>query len=113
MCEYENSLNLQLAWNRLKNDKRKRCFITHPFIIQLIENDLENWFYFINNRVANGYNPSPAVICYEPKPGWLLRPGCSLHVDDELVYTAILGSLFPCIEQSVRWSQGLRIHHMY
>jgi hypothetical protein len=102
----ELGYDLQLAWRRLKSDWKDRCFINHPFLLQLIELDSDGWLNDLNNSIGGGYNPSPATVCYEPKPGWLLRPGCALRPNDELVYTAIVGSLLPKIEPALRWAQG-------
>lgn len=98
--------NLELAWKRLKLDRKDRCFVSHPFLIQLIEQDLNGWLTRIAENLSVGYNPMSAVVCYEPKPGWLLRPGCTLRIEDELVYTATLGFLLPKIEIILRWAQG-------
>ena len=102
----ESGYDLQLAWKRLKNEWKDRCFINHPFLLHLIELDSESWLSELQDLLRGRYNPSPAIICYEPKPGWLLRPGCSLRINDELAYVAIVGCLLPKIEPALRWAQG-------
>ena len=101
-CNYD----LTLAWKRLKGDRRDRCFITHPYLIELIEQDLDGWLSSVAEILSQDYRPSPAAVCHEPKPGWLLRPGTHLRIKDELVYTALAGRLYPKIEGALRWSQG-------
>ena len=38
--ELADSLNLELAWARLKFDRPDRCFLSHPFLLQLVELNL-------------------------------------------------------------------------
>jgi hypothetical protein len=87
-------LDLALAWQRMKLDRPDRAFYTHPRLIEWIEFDLEGWFASIRQRLWEGYVPHPSLTCSVPKPGWLIRPGTVLDEQDELVFNALVGSLY-------------------
>lgn len=62
------SLDLGLAWRRVKHDVQNRVFIGHPYSITLIESDLNNWLNGIRQKLANGtYAPSLMFVCDVPK----------------------------------------------
>jgi hypothetical protein len=87
-------LDLHLAWQRMKNDRPHRTFYTHPRLIEWIELDLEGWFASVRKRLIDGYVPQTSLTCFVPKPGWLVRPGTVLDEQDELVFNALVGSLY-------------------
>jgi len=94
-------LNLDLAWKRLKQDhKNERVFAEFPYIINLIELDLDSWLKDISARLkTDSYVPKSAVSCIRPKSGWLIRPGCILDLQDEVAYNAIVGLFYNNIRQ--------------
>jgi hypothetical protein len=104
--ELADQLDLGLAWRRAKFDRPDRCFVSHPFLIELVESGLDQWLNELNRRLVQGYAPSPALICEEPKGGGLVRPGTSLRLDDEIVFNALVGAAFQEIASTLRWSQG-------
>jgi hypothetical protein len=101
-----DSVDLMLAWRRAKFDRPDRCFVSHPFLIDLVEIELGDWLADLNARLVEGFAPSPAIICQEPKGGGLVRPGTHLRLDDEVVFNALVGSCLEAISRSLRWSQG-------
>jgi hypothetical protein len=87
-------LDFTLAWQRVKLDRPRRAFYTHPRLFEWIELDLEGWFASVKQRLQEGYVPHPSLTCFAPKPGWLVRPGTVLDVQDELVLNALVGRLY-------------------
>ena len=105
--ELANSPILNLAWARLLFDREgHRCFLTHPFLLDLVRLDLENWLEGIRRRVAAGYQPSSCGIVEAPKGNWQVRPGGNLRLEDELIFNAVLGRNLPNIEAELRDLQG-------
>lgn len=104
--ELANLLDLNLAWRRTKFDRPDRCFLSHPFLIGLVELDLDGWLGDLRAHIVEGFAPSPAHTCHEPKGGGLVRPGTHLRLEDEVVFNALLGACFQQISTSLRWSQG-------
>jgi hypothetical protein len=101
-----DSLNLELAWGRLKFDRPERCFLSHPFLLPLVELNLPEWLESIRRRLIAGYIPSPCLTVQAPKGHWQVRPGSSLRLDDEIVMNALIGRYLPNIYAELRESQG-------
>jgi Reverse transcriptase (RNA-dependent DNA polymerase) len=101
-----DELDLDLAWRRVKQDRPDRTFVSHPFLMEIIESDLEAWLNTTRSQLLKGYSPHDCVICYTPKPNWLVRPGAVLCLEDELVFNAILGHLHENLWELLKWSQG-------
>jgi hypothetical protein len=99
-------LNLDLAWRRLKQDRPDRVFVTHPFLIEIVESALDEWLDTVRRQLHSKYSPHDCVICYAPKPNWLVRPGAVLSLEDELLFNAILGQLHENLWTQLKWSQG-------
>lgn len=89
-----DALDLHLAWQRMKGDRPHRAFYTHPRLINWLELDLEEWFGSVRKRLLEGYVPHTSLTCFVPKPGWLVRPGTVLDEQDELVFNALVGSMY-------------------
>jgi hypothetical protein len=98
--------DLEVAWRRVKLDRPKRCFVTHPFVLDWIESDLDGWFQAIERELSSRYIPQDCQTCYSPKGGWMVRPGAVLDLKDETVFNALLGKCYPNISDTLRWSQG-------
>jgi hypothetical protein len=99
-------LDLPTAWNRIKADRPDRAFTTHPCMFEVIETDLKGWFDTIRSRLDSGFYPAESVVYDVPKPNWLVRPAHVVTLEDELVYTAVLGAFHESIWEKVKWSQG-------
>jgi retron-type reverse transcriptase len=101
-----NLLNLELAWQRLKFDKPDRTFVTNPYLIELVEQDRAGFLQNIREQITRGYAPSPSTTVPVPKGKWQVRPGVYLRLGDELVFNALVGSVFQNAMQRLQWSQG-------
>jgi hypothetical protein len=101
-----NLLNLELAWQRLRFDRPDRIFVTNPYSIELVELDLASFLRGIREQVSCGYIPSPSVTCPVPKGKWQVRPGVYLRLTDELIFNALVGSVFQNVIRRLQWSQG-------
>lgn len=99
--------DLILAWERMKSGRPDRVFINHPFLISMVERDLEGWLTIIQDKLKSGYEPSPCVICQVPKPHNLVRPASYLTIEDELVYTYLIGVFYPQIVERIGKHQGV------
>ena len=98
--------NLRLVWQRLKQDRPQRCFVQHPCAINWIDRHRDDWLTAIEDRLDEGYSPSPALTCQAPKGGPLVRPGGVLDLADETVLNALVGDFHPQIYSTIGWSQG-------
>jgi hypothetical protein len=104
--ELADALNLELAWSRLMFDRPERCFVSHPFLLDLIEIDLSHWLATIRRRVVEGYVPSPCATAQCPKGNWQVRPGAILALDDEVVFKALVGRYLGGIGRELDATQG-------
>lgn len=104
--ELADSLNLELAWARLIFDRPDRSFVSHPFLMELVEINLADWLEHIRRSVVQGYVPSSCGIVQAPKGNWQVRPGGNLRLEDEVIFNAILGLNLPSIENELRELQG-------
>lgn len=100
------SLDFATAWKRMKADRPDRVFTTHPYLFHVIEVDLEGWFDTVRERVNTTFRPSESVVHDVPKPNWLVRPAHVITLEDELVYSALLGAFQGAIWEKLKWSQG-------
>jgi hypothetical protein len=90
-----NLLDLTLAWERMKLDRQHhRVFYTHPRLFDWIQVDLDGWLSATRQRLRDGYTPHTSMTCYVPKAGWLVRPGTVLDGQDELIFNALIGTLY-------------------
>ena len=91
----------------MKLDRPRRCFVSHPYVFDWIDPDLEGWFRTIENELEQGYAPQDCLPCNRPKGNWMVRPGAILDLKDETVLNAILGSCYARTFDALRWSQGV------
>ncbi len=101
-----NLLNLELAWHRTKFDIPDRVFVTNPYLVELVEQDLPTFLNGIREQISRGYTPAAGGTCQQPKGNWQVRPGTLLRLSDEIVFNALVGQCFPNISRRLRWSQG-------
>lgn len=99
--------DLKLAWERMKLGRPDRVFINHPFLTNMVEIDLEGWLKIIQDKLKKGYEPNPCIICQVPKPHNLVRPASYLTIEDELVYTFLIGKFHPQILERIIKHQGV------
>ena len=86
--------DLRVAWRRVKRDHRsRRTFVTHPFEIALIDQDLESWISELESKIENeSYRPGPCEYINIPKPQGSVRPGAILSLEDHVIFEANLQS---------------------
>ncbi len=84
----------------MKADRPDRVFTTHPYLFNVIDTDLNGWFDTVRDRVNAGFQSSDSVVHDVPKPNWLLRPAHILALEDELVYTALLGAFHGALQSN-------------
>ena len=107
--EFLKRLDFQLAWKRIKNDLRYSSFLDHPYEVDLIQSDIENWIESLKNKIENGlYNPSRSKIIDIPKPNWHIRPASLLTIEDSVIYSAILLDNIEKIKRGIEWSSNSR-----
>jgi hypothetical protein len=101
-----NIEDLRLAWRRVNSDRPHRVFVNHPHLIAWIEYDLDRWLENLRSQLVVGYNPKQCQICQVPKQGFLLRPASFLDIEDEVIYTYLVGMLFEKIYAVLSEFQG-------
>lgn len=98
---------LRLTWDRVKNDHADFRFVDHPHLLAWIDQDSDSWLQRVATSVESGkYAPSPTQPCWVVKPGSLMRPGTILCLEDELIYSLLLGRLCPGIFGGLSDLQG-------
>lgn len=97
---------LTIAWRRVKLDRPKRCFVTHPYLFDWIESALDQWLDSVHAQLVSGYVPHEMKTCFVPKAGWMIRPGAVLDLRDEVVYNALIGRAHQSIWQTIGWAQA-------
>lgn len=76
-----------------------RVFVTSRVILGIVRSCEDQWLNRIYTSVVNGhYHPSPPNLCDVPKGGGGIRPGTILTLEDQVVYTALVGTCFPSIK---------------
>jgi len=102
-------LDLELAWRRVKHDIAKdRVFIRHPYLIDLIEVNLNEWLEQLREKVAKGeFQPSALRVCDVPKPKGAVRPGGDLELADQVIYCALVADAREQIQTALRWGNPL------
>lgn len=104
-AELINNLDLDLSWSRVKRDlSKRRTFVCHPFIVDLIEQDLPSWLDHLRSKLAEGeFKPAPCKMVPVPKQSGLIRPGADIRIQDQIVYSAAVRVACPFIRETLRW----------
>jgi len=102
-------LDLDLAWRRVKHDiTEDRVFVRHPYLVDLIEVNLNEWLEQLREKVANGeFQPSALRVCDVPKPKGAVRPGGDLGLADQVIYSALVSDARPQIQAALCWGNPL------
>lgn len=107
------TLDLRLAWERMKNEVPDRAFVRCHHELEFIKLNLGGWLEEIDNKVKTGtYVFGNMNICNVPKGRYLVRPGSILTLEDTLVYYGLVGSAFDKIYALIGWSQD-RVDYSY
>jgi len=100
-------MDIKRKWQRFKNDYKNGLFFKHPFELNIIEHQLENWLKEIDEKFKNdSFQPSDMQICEVPKGNGLLRPGSILKTEDVLYLIHLVSESFNEIFEHLKWSQG-------
>ena len=97
---------MRLAWKRMLRDRPDKIFVTHPHVLDWLGTDIDAWLQNISKRVEAGFIPNVSHPCPAPKPGFLIRPGSVLDLEDEVVFAYIVSKLYPAIHEKLSPSQG-------
>ena len=87
-----DQLDLSLAWRRATGDlASRRAFARHPFHDALISSELDPWLAGLARSLRDGtYHPHSCRVVQVPKPSSHIRPGADLHLEDQVVFAALL-----------------------
>lgn len=96
-------LDLELAWNRHKKDIKDLSFADHPYEINIIDFNFNDWIKELKQELQN-YHPSRAEIVNIPKKNHHLRPGSILSPEDSTVFHAIILKEINKIRDKLLWS---------
>ncbi len=99
--------DLSLALRRVVQDhKNDRVFVTSPVELAIIQSCEDAWVDELLKRISgNDYSPSTATICDVPKGKGGIRPGAILSLQDQVVFTAIVGKAYRNVCTSMSWSK--------
>jgi hypothetical protein len=101
-----NALDLEKAWAIVNYDEANRVFFRHPIEKRLIEINLPSWLETVRRKIVSGeYSPRGSILCEKPKANNLVRHGQILSKEDQLVYTALVGSEIDRFRNALLWSQ--------
>lgn len=82
-----------------------QCFISHPYQIELIESDFQNWVETLRKKIDN-YKPDKSTIVDVPKKNWHIRPGHILTIEDHVIYSALVLDGIQQIRNEIKWSDN-------
>src|SRR6266496_249480 len=101
------TINLDLAWSRVKKDLKDKHFIAPLFLPSILQVDLQNWLTQLKSKVESKmFQPHAMEIIEIPKGKGLIRPGSLLFIEDNLVYTALVQECYLKILSQIQWSQN-------
>lgn len=104
--QHASDLDLNLAWIRVKNDLREQIFVKYPYAVELIDYKQKEWLgNLMNDITTNHFSPSMCQVVDIPKPGYHIRPGAVLTMEDTVVYSATVLKILPEISDRIRWSE--------
>ena len=78
-------LDLNLAWRRVKRDSHSD-FILSPFEFDVYDARAAKGLAVLEKKIDSQYHFNDAVSIEVPKPGFTLRPGAILTLEDRIVY---------------------------
>jgi hypothetical protein len=111
---------LNLAWKKTKRDLSHymNSFVSRPYITDILDAKQEEWISSLQDRMitslrriqgdcesqAERYEAHKARIIDVPKGDYHLRPASVLHIEDAVVYAALILELYDEIRESIKWS---------
>ncbi len=99
------SLNLPLAWRRVKADQPKVAPVQRDLAVELVDEDPEEWLAALRGRLASGWRAGPAKICAKPRKSGLLRPFVVVSLLDEVVFAALVTAVAPTLRRTLHEQQ--------
>lgn len=100
------NLDLDLAFKRVERDlEYKRTFFLHPYELLLVRLRRAEWLAELTAELEDGtWSPSTPSQADIPKAGGAVRPGALLCLQDQVVYTALVGSALGAMRHVLDWS---------
>ena len=98
-------LDLALALRRIEADyQHGRAFVRRPYELKLIASVRQEWLAGLAARlVAGTFAPTAAPLTNVPKGAGGVRPAALLSLEDQVVYTALLGAALPQMLPTLQW----------
>lgn len=119
--EFADELDLDLAWRKTKRDfgHYMNSFVSTPYVIDILDRRQDQWLADLRERLADQndgnneaggsqYEPRAPRIIDVPKSQYHLRPASVLHIEDTVVYSALMLMLYDDIRETISWSAGSR-----
>ena len=101
------TIDINLAWSRVKKDLKDKHFISPIFIADILNGDLEKYLEALKIKIENKtFQPHPMEIVEIPKGRGLIRPGSLLLVEDNITYSALVQECYLKILNQIEWSQN-------
>ena len=101
-----DSSDLALALKRVRRDhKNGRVFVSSPAEWALIRADERAWLSRSEAQIRSGdFLATPSEIVDVPKGAGAVRSGALLRLEEQVVYTALVGKAAPAIALALGWS---------
>src|SRR5688572_29616330 len=106
----ENTLNLELGWDRAISDLvERRAFVRHPFLDAVIATELATWLANLSRSLQSGeYRPDVCRTIPVPKADGHIRPGAELSIADQVIYNAAVEHMRGPIAEALGPNAGSR-----
>jgi hypothetical protein len=102
------TIDIDLAWNRVKKDLKEKHFISPLFLPDILQTDLTKWLGELKIKIeSKTFQPHPMEIVEIPKGKGLIRPGSLLFIDDNIAYSALVQECYSKILTQIEWSQNV------
>jgi retron-type reverse transcriptase len=96
--EIIDDLDFNLAFRRIKHDAQ-HDFLQLPIEISIFENFLEDNIKFLKDAIKQDtFTIKSLRKIWVPKRGFFLRPGAIPHVEDRLLFQALIDNIAPLLE---------------
>lgn len=101
LAQLAGELDFRNAFQRVKHDSGYD-FIQFPIEIKIFEESLEENIEFLTDSIRQeSYSVKSLRKIWVPKRNFLLRPGSIPHLEDRIVFQALVDKIAPLLEQHV------------
>lgn len=101
------TVDINLAWSRVKKDLKDKHFISPLFLPDILEVDIAKWLGELKNKIeTKAFQPHPMEVVEIPKGKGLIRPGSLLSIDDNITYSALVQECYLKILTQIEWAQN-------